>query len=115
MHRPHRDVAKSPTVTGRACRGQVLAFFALVLSIVLLPVAAYAVDATIVAGREADLQAATPQSAQTAPERLNVSSLPATSALTLDPAPPLPSPPPTPPHKKPSPRTYPPSPYRHHC
>src|SRR5260370_4543596 len=86
MHRPHRDVAKSPTVTGRGCRGQVLAFFALVLSIVLLPVAAYAVDATIVAGREADLQAATAQAAQTAAERLNVSSLRATSALTLDPA-----------------------------
>ncbi len=86
MHRPHRDVAKSPTVTGRVCRGQVLAFFALVLSIVLLPVAAYAVDATIVAGREADLQAATAQAAETAAERLNVSSLRATSALTLDPA-----------------------------
>src|SRR5260370_7702721 len=89
MHRPHRDVAKSPTVTGRACRGQVLAFFALVLSIVLLPVAAYAVDATIVAGREADLQAATAQAAETAAERLNVTSLRPTSPLTLHPPPPV--------------------------
>jgi hypothetical protein len=64
----------------------VLAFFALVLSIVLLPVAAYAVDATVVAGREADLQSATARAAETAAQRLNISALRATSALTLDPA-----------------------------
>ena len=46
--------------------GQVLAFFALVLPIVLVPVGAYAVDATIVASREAALQAATAQAAETA-------------------------------------------------
>ena len=73
-------------MTARACRGQVLAFFALVLSIVLLPVAAYAVDATVVAGREADLQAATAQAAEAAAQRLNISALRTTGALTLDPA-----------------------------
>ncbi len=64
--------------------GQVLAFFALVLPIVLLPVAAYAVDATIVAGRAAGLQAATAQAAETAAQQLNVGVLRSTGALTLD-------------------------------
>ena len=62
-----------------------LAFFALVLPIVLLPVAAYAVDATIVASREAGLQAATAQAAETAAQQLNVSVIRSSGALTLDP------------------------------
>jgi Flp pilus assembly protein TadG len=66
--------------------GQVLTFFALILPVVLLPVAAYAVDATIVAGREAELQAATAQAAETAAQRLNVAAIRSTGALTLDPA-----------------------------
>ena len=86
MHPRDRELAKSPTVTGRASRGQVLTFFALVLSIVLLPIAAYAVDAAAVAGREADLQAATAQAAETAAQRLNISAIRATGALTVDPA-----------------------------
>jgi Flp pilus assembly protein TadG len=65
--------------------GQVLTFFALVLPVVLLPVAAYAVDATIVAGREAGLQAATAQAAETAAQRLNVDAIRSSGALTLDP------------------------------
>lgn len=64
--------------------GQVLAFFALVLPLVLLPVAAYAVDASIVAGREAGLQAATAQAAETAAQQLNIGTLRSTGALTLD-------------------------------
>ncbi len=64
--------------------GQVLAFFALVLPLVLLPVAAYAVDATVVAGREAGLQAATAQAAETAVQNLNVSAIRSSGALTLD-------------------------------
>jgi Flp pilus assembly protein TadG len=67
-------------------RGQVLAFFALVLPVVLVPVAAYAVDATIVAGREAGLQAATAQAAETGAQQLNISAIRSTRALTLDPA-----------------------------
>jgi Flp pilus assembly protein TadG len=64
--------------------GQVLAFFALVMPVVLLPIAAYAVDATIVASRQADLQAATAQAAETAPQQLNVSAIRSGRALTLD-------------------------------
>jgi Flp pilus assembly protein TadG len=76
-------VAKSPTVTVDTSRGQVLAFFALVLPIVLLPIAAYAVDATVVAGREAGLQAATAQAAETAAQQLNVDAIRSTGALKL--------------------------------
>lgn len=64
--------------------GQVLAFFALVLPLVLLPVAAYAVDASIVAGREAGLQAATAQAAETAAQQLNIGAIRSTGAMTLD-------------------------------
>jgi Flp pilus assembly protein TadG len=64
--------------------GQVLAFFALALPLVLLPVAAYAVDASIVAGREAGLQAATAQAAETAAQQLNIGAIRSTGALTLD-------------------------------
>jgi Flp pilus assembly protein TadG len=64
----------------------VLAFFALILPIVLLPVGAYAVDAAIVASREAGLQAATAQAAETAAQQLNVGVIRSSGALTLDPA-----------------------------
>jgi Flp pilus assembly protein TadG len=84
MHRPNRVVAQSPLVTGRASKGQVLAFFALVLPVVLLPIAAYAVDATLVASREAGLQAATAQAAETAAQQLNISAMRSTRALRLD-------------------------------
>jgi len=64
--------------------GQVLAFFAIALPVVLLPVAAYAVDATIVAGRESALQAATAQAAETAAQLINVRALRSTGVLSLD-------------------------------
>jgi Flp pilus assembly protein TadG len=64
--------------------GQVLVFFALVLPIVLLPLAAYAVDATVVASREAGLQAATTQAAETGAQQLNVDAMRSTGALKLD-------------------------------
>ncbi|MGH7762112.1 MAG: hypothetical protein ACREOY_11980 [Candidatus Dormibacteraceae bacterium] len=64
--------------------GQVLAFFALVLPVVLLPVAAYIVDATVVASREAGLQAATAQAAETGAQQLNVGAIRSTAAITLD-------------------------------
>jgi Flp pilus assembly protein TadG len=63
--------------------GQVLAFFALVLAVVLLPVAAYAVDATTVASREAGLQAATAQAAETGAQQLSIGAIRSTGALTL--------------------------------
>ena len=64
--------------------GQVLAFFGLVVPAVLLPVAAYAVDATLIAGREARLQAATAQAAETAVQHLDVSAVRSSGAFTLD-------------------------------
>jgi Flp pilus assembly protein TadG len=80
-----RVLAKSPAAVLRSNQaGQVLAFFALVLPLVLLPVAAYAVDASIVAGREAGLQAATAQAAETAAQQLNIGAIRSTGALTLD-------------------------------
>jgi Flp pilus assembly protein TadG len=78
-------VAKSQAIAVRSSeRGQVLAFFALALPVVLLPVAAYAVDATIVAAREAGLQAATAQVAETAAQQLNIGALRSSGALVLD-------------------------------
>ena len=64
--------------------GQVLAFFALALPVVLLPVATYAVDSTIVAAREAGLQAATAQAAETAAQQLNIGALRSGGPLMLD-------------------------------
>jgi Flp pilus assembly protein TadG len=64
--------------------GQVLAFFALVLPLVLLPVAAYVVDASVLAGRQADLQAATAQAAEAGAEQLNVGTIRSSGAMTLD-------------------------------
>jgi Flp pilus assembly protein TadG len=84
MHRPDRVVAKSPLVTIDTSKGQVLAFFALILPIVMLPIAAYAVDASVVASREAGLQAATTQAAETAAQQLNVEAIRSTGALKLD-------------------------------
>lgn len=65
-------------------RGQVLTFFALTLPIVLVPVAAYAVDATMIASREAALQAATAEAAEAAAQQLDVGALRLTGALTLN-------------------------------
>ncbi len=64
--------------------GQVLAFFAIAVPLVLLPVAAYAVDATLVAGRESALQAATAEAAETAAQQINVAGLRSSGALSLD-------------------------------
>src|SRR6202521_6407192 len=73
LHHPDRILEKSPAGLLKSNQaGQVLAFFAIVIPVVLLPVAAYAVDASIVAGREAGLQAATAQAAETAAQQLNI-------------------------------------------
>lgn len=78
-------MANSPAVALSSYQtGQVLAFFALVLPVVLLPVAAYAVDATTVASREAGLQAATAQAAETGAQQLSIGAIRSTGALTLD-------------------------------
>jgi Flp pilus assembly protein TadG len=80
-HRPARAVAKPPDVKQS---GQVLTFFALALPVVLLPVAAYAVDATMIASREAGLQAATAEAAEAAAQQLDVSAIRSSGALTLN-------------------------------
>jgi hypothetical protein len=65
--------------------GQVLAFFAVLLPIVLMPVAAYAVDAVVVSTRAAGLQEATVRAAEEAAQQLRVTDLRAGGGLTLDP------------------------------
>jgi Flp pilus assembly protein TadG len=79
--RPARAVAKPPDVKQS---GQVLTFFALAVPVVLLPVAAYAVDATIIASREAGLQAATAEAAEAAAQQLDIGSIRSTGELTLN-------------------------------
>ena len=71
-------------MTRETSRGQVLAFFALVLPMVLLPIAAYAVDAAIVAGRAAGLQAATAQAAEAGAQKLDVGAIRSSGRLALD-------------------------------
>lgn len=65
-------------------RGQVLAFYAVLLPIVLLPLAAYAVDVAFVSSRSAELQGATAQAAETAAQTVNVDALRARSQLIVD-------------------------------
>ena len=65
-------------------RGQVLAFYAILLPIVLLPLAAYAVDAAFVSSRAAGLQEATAQAAEAAAQQVNVAVLRSRSELTID-------------------------------
>jgi uncharacterized protein (UPF0333 family) len=65
-------------------RGQVLAFFAILLPIILLPLAAYAVDAAFVSTRAAGLQEATAQAAEAAAQQVNVAALRSRSVLTID-------------------------------
>jgi Flp pilus assembly protein TadG len=65
-------------------RGQVLAFFAVVLPIILLPLAAYAVDSAFVISRAAALQEATSQAAEAAAQQADVNALRSRSQLTID-------------------------------
>jgi hypothetical protein len=65
-------------------RGQVLAFFAVLLPITLLPLAAYAVDAAFISTRAAGLQQATAQAAEAAAEQTNIGVLRSRSVLTID-------------------------------
>ena len=65
-------------------RGQVLAFFAVVIPIVLLPVAAYAVDAAVIAFHAARLQAATAQAAEAAVQQLDIGAIRSRGGLGLD-------------------------------
>ena len=64
--------------------GQVLVFFALVLPLVLLPVAAYAVDAAVTASEYARLVEVTVRAAEDAAQQVDVAKLRASGALVLD-------------------------------
>ena len=65
-------------------RGQVLAFYAIVLPVVLLPLAAYAVNAAFVSSRAASLQQGTAQAAEAAVQRIDLGALRSRSLLTID-------------------------------
>ncbi len=65
-------------------RGQVLAFFAVLLPIVLLPLVAYAIDAAFVVSHAAGLQAAATQAAEVAAEQVNVDALRMRSELSVN-------------------------------
>jgi Flp pilus assembly protein TadG len=65
-------------------RGQVLAFFAVLLPVVLLPLAAYAVDTAFVSEKAAALQAATAQAAEAAAQQADIGALRARSELIID-------------------------------
>ena len=64
--------------------GQVLVFFALVLPLVLLPVAAYAVEAAVTASEYARLVEVTVRAAEDAAQQVDVAELRASGALVLD-------------------------------
>jgi hypothetical protein len=68
----------------RPQRGQVLVFFALLLPIILLPVAAYSVDAAVAGVRIAGLQEATAHAAEEAAQQISEASLRAGARPVLD-------------------------------
>jgi hypothetical protein len=70
-------------VNARQC-GQVLAFFAILMPIVLLPLAAYAIDAAFVSSKAAALQEATAQAGEAAAQQVDVAALRRSSVLTID-------------------------------
>jgi hypothetical protein len=65
---------------------QTLVIFALVLPLVLLPVAAYSVEATLLATRASLLQAAAARSAEDASDAVDMAALRSRGTLQLDPA-----------------------------
>ena len=67
-------------------RGQVLAFFGLVMPIVLLPIVAYAIDAAALGTRAAGLQAAAAQAAEAAAQQVDAVALRASGTLEIDPS-----------------------------
>jgi hypothetical protein len=70
----------------RSQAAQTLVTFALLLPLVLLPVAAYAVQATLLATRASLLQAAAARAAEDAGEAVDVAVLRSTGLLRLEPA-----------------------------
>src|SRR6266852_5628102 len=65
--------------------GQVMAFIAVALAIVVMPVAAYAVDAAAVSGAAAALEEATATAALEASQQLDIVDFRMAGALAVDP------------------------------
>jgi Flp pilus assembly protein TadG len=68
----------------RGQHGQVMAFIAVALAIVLMPIAAYAIDAATVSAAAAALQQATSTAALEAAQQLDTSELRATGVMSVD-------------------------------
>ncbi len=68
----------------RGQRGQVLAFIAVALAIVVMPVAAYAVDSATVSAAAAALEEATTTAALEASQQLDVMTFRTAGAITVD-------------------------------
>lgn len=65
-------------------RGQVMAFIAMALALVLMPVAAYAIDNSSVSGAAAGLQEATAMAAMEAAQQLDVGTFRAGGGIVVD-------------------------------
>ena len=65
-------------------RGQVLAFFALLLPLVLLPVVAYAIDEAVIGAEFGALQAVTAQAAEVAAQQIDIAEVRSTGTLAVD-------------------------------
>jgi hypothetical protein len=68
----------------RRARGQVLVFFALILPLVLLPIAAYAIDAAVTSSAYSELVAATATAAEDAAQQIDVAKLRLSGVIALD-------------------------------
>ena len=68
----------------RRQRGQVMAFIAVALGIVVMPVASYAIDSTTVSAAAAALEEATATAATEASQQLDISWFRATGVLSVD-------------------------------
>jgi len=65
-------------------RGQVMAFIAVALAIVVMPIAAYAIDSETASAAEAALEEATATAATEASQQLDISGFRATGVLSVD-------------------------------
>jgi hypothetical protein len=72
------------TASSSGRSGQVLVFFALVLPMVLLPVAAHAVDAAVTAASYASLVEVTARAAEDAAQQIDVAALRVNGSIVLD-------------------------------
>jgi hypothetical protein len=77
-------MAQPVTRMAAAQRGQVLVFIALVLTVVLLPLAAYAIDSATVTRAAAQLQAATAEAAMLGSQQIDQATLRSSGRVTID-------------------------------